>query len=245
MFERKKYKDFAKKQLKNRWTVPVLMTLFIFVILWLFSIPEFVHLANSGVADYIINTDPENFDYMSYSAVINEATGGSTSFITSLIQSLAEGILLMAAAGLYLKMSRSPEKVSFKVFIEGLNNWARAILATLWKALWIFLWSLLFVIPGIVKSFAYSQMFYILNEYQNVSVTKSMKISMLITKGHKGELFIMQLSFLGWLILGAFSLGIGYLWIIPYMEMSFVNAYHAMMKEALESGKLKPEDLTE
>jgi len=245
MFERKKYKDFAKKQLKNRWTVPVLMTLFIFVIMELFAIPDYIRFFDSGIVEYVNAVNAGNFDYQTYITVLNQVSNNSTTFITSLIQTLAEGILSMAAIGLYLKMSRSPEGVSFKVFIEGLNNWARAILATLWQALWIFLWSLLFFIPGIVKSFAYSQMFYILSEYKNVSVTKAMKISMIITKGHKGELFVMGLSFLGWMILGLFTLCIGYLWLVPYMEMSYVNAYHAMLKEALETGRLKPEDLTE
>lgn len=243
MFERKKYKDFAKRQLKGRWLVPVLMTFFIFIIMELFSIPEYIVFIKSDFISYLQNLDPLNFDYLEYTQRLNQITDSST--LGDIIRLLANGILIMAATGLYLRMSRSPEKVSFSVFIEGLNNWARAILATLWKSLWVFLWSLLFFIPGIIKGIAYSQMFYILNEYKNVSVTKSMRISMLITRGHKGDLFIMYLSFLGWMILCSFSLGIGYLWLYPYMRMSFVNAYHAMMKEALETGKLKPEDLTE
>ena len=68
-------------------------------------------------------------------------------------------------------MTRSPEPVSFSLFIEGLNNWLRATLATLWQFLWIFLWSLLFIIPGIIKSLAYSMMPYIVAEYKNISVT--------------------------------------------------------------------------
>lgn len=142
-------------------------------------------------------------------------------------------------------MSRSPEPVSLKGFVEGLNNWARALLGALWQLLWVFLWSLLFLIPGIVKAYAYSQMFFIITEYKDVSVTKAMRISMLITKGHKWDLFVMDLSFLGWAILCGLTLGIGALWLEPYMNMSKVNAYHAMLKEALESGLLKPEDLTE
>ena len=53
----------------------------------------------------------------------------------------------------------------------------------------------------------------------------------------------MELSFLGWELLGALSLGIGYIWIIPYRQMTYVNAYHALLKNALEQGVIKPEDL--
>ena len=142
-------------------------------------------------------------------------------------------------------MSRSPEKVGFSSFIQGLNLWAKAVLATLWNFLWTFLWSLLFIIPGIVKSIAYSQMYYLIVEYPELSVTKAMKISMLITKGHKADLFVMYLSFLGWIILATIPAGLGMIVLSPYMDMTFVNAYHALLKEAVESGKLKPEDLSE
>ena len=142
-------------------------------------------------------------------------------------------------------MSRSPEPVTFGVFIEGFNNWARAILGILWESLWIFLWTLLFVIPGIIKAIAYSQMFYIIVEYKDISVTKAMRISIDITRGHKWDLFVMYLSFIGWDILSALTLGILELWLAPYKNMTYTNAYHALIKEAIEKGIIKPEDLSE
>lgn len=243
MFERKKYKSFALQQLKNRWTVPVLMTLITTVILEIFNIPavigmlrnpDFIDLLNSDITDIYSY-------YESYSRITNESSPLLSRHITAVVT----GILDMAGINVYLKMSRSPEKVSMGYFFEGFNLWARALLATLWKYLWVFLWSLLFLIPGIIKSIAYSQMFYILNEYENVSVTKAMRISMLITNGHKWDLFVTHLSFIGWAILCCFTMGIGFFWLEPYINMTLTNAYHAMMKEALVSGKLRPEDLTE
>ena len=72
-----------------------------------------------------------------------------------------------------------------------------------------------------------------------------MRISIEITKGHKWDLFVLSLSFLGWSILSLFTLGILQYWLTPYMNMTYVNAYHALMKEALEDGRIKPEDFTE
>jgi uncharacterized membrane protein len=88
-------------------------------------------------------------------------------------------------------------------------------------------------------------MFYIIAEYKEVSISKAMRISIEITKGHKWDLFVMYLSFLGWAFLSVFTLGILNFWLLPYMNMTYVNAYHALMKEALESGRIKPEDLSE
>lgn len=238
MFERKKYKNFAKKQLSGRWGIPVLITLVVTLISLVFSIPDVLQLSRSGYFAAILNND-----YIAAGEAVNSAS--SASFITSIVSMIVSAILEVATIGVYIKMSRSPEPVSFSDFIEGFNNWARATLGILWQLLWTFLWTLLFIIPGIVKSIAYSQMFYIIAEYKDVSVTKAMKISIEITKGHKWDLFVLYLSFLGWAILSVFTLGFLNFWLTPYMNMTYVNSYHALMKEALESGRLTPEDLSE
>lgn len=241
MFERKKYKLFARKQLAHRWTVPVLMTLICGIIGVLFNIPGIAKLFQNGFAETLNNAETIEEFIAAYDTYSMQTTSG----LTNIIRLLVESILSVAAISVYLKMSRSPEKVTLKNFIEGLNSWYRAVLAGLWQYLWIFIWSLLFIIPGIIKSIAYSQTFYIISEYENISVTKAMRISILITNGHKTDLFVTYLSFIGWLILCLFTFGIAAFWVEPYMRMTLINAYHAMLKEAIESGKLKPEDLVE
>jgi len=241
MFNRKQYKEFAKKQLKGRWTVPVVMTLIISLISLLFEIPDYIRLIISPSFWDSVNSGAGVEQYIS----LWEGVNSSSSCVTTIIQVVVAAILEVAAINLFIKMSRSPEPVSLGDFVEGLNNWARAILGALWQFLWVFLWSLLFIIPGIVKAIAYSQMFYIICEYKDVSVTKAMRISMIITKGHKWDLFVLDLSFIGWAFLCIFTLGIGSFWLDPYIRMSKVNAYHALLKEALEDGRIKPEDLAE
>lgn len=244
MFERKKYKKFALKQLKGRWTVPVLITLVICLISVIFSIPSYIGLFNNNDFLDLANYSGEDIEEILnlYSSVISQT---SRYEFVSIIQMVVTVIFNVAALNVYLKMSRSPEKVSFSDFFEGLNRWGKAALAGLWQFLWVFLWSLLFFIPGIVKAFSYSQMFYLITEYKDLSVTKAMKISMIITKGHKWDLFVTYLSFIGWGILCVFTLGIGTLWLTTYINMTLTNAYHAMLKEAIDTGKIKPEDLTE
>lgn len=243
-FDRKKYKKFARIQLKGRWGVPVLITIIIGLITSLFQIPELILIFKNNDFINFVNSDFNDFQtfFNSYQLAVN-SVGAGFSRLFQIIQFIVAVILEVAALNVYLKMSRSPQKISFSLFIESLNNWGRATLASLWFYLWVSIWQLLFVIPGIIKAIAYSQMFYLINEYQDISIPKAMNISKIITKGHKGDLFVMYLSFIGWFLLGAFSLGIGFFWIIPYYRMSLVNAYHALMKDALETGKIKPEDL--
>ena len=84
---------------------------------------------------------------------------------------------------------------------------------------------------------------YLVAENPELSVTKALKISKEITKGHKMDLFILDLSFIGWEFLCLFTAGIGYLWLVPYINMTKTNAYHALLKEAVSSGNITVEDL--
>lgn len=239
MFERKKYKKFALTQLSGRWTVVVLVTLCTSIITGIFSLPDTLNLINSGYFSAVFSMDP---DAVSEAAA---AAAESSSYLVSIIQTVVSAILEVASLNVYLKMSRSPEPVSFSAFLEGLNNWARATLGMLWTLLWLFLWTCLLIIPGIIKSLAYSQIFFVIAEYKEVSVTKALRISMTITKGHKGELFLMYLTFIGWDLLCLVTFGIANLWVQPYKYMTYTNAYHALLKEAIEQGKISPEDLAE
>lgn len=106
------------------------------------------------------------------------------------------------------------------------------------------LWSFLLIIPGIVKGLSYSQMFFILAEYPDIGVRRAMQLSKEMTNGYKADLFVMEISFIGWAILADLSFGIGYLWLIPYQKMSFTNAYHALKAKALQTGRLTQEDFS-
>ena len=87
------------------------------------------------------------------------------------------------------------------------------------------LWTLVLIIPGIIKSISYSMSFYILAENKGKSARECINESKEMTKGHKWELFVLALSFTGWVLLGALTLGIGFIWIIPYMQTTLTNAY--------------------
>jgi uncharacterized membrane protein len=100
------------------------------------------------------------------------------------------------------------------------------------------------VIPGIVKAFAYSMTPFILADSPNVRATDAIKLSMRMTQGHKGGIFVMCLSFLGWAILSALTCGIlQILYVGPYVSTSFAGLYVDLKAKALSSGIIKPEEL--
>lgn len=94
--------------------------------------------------------------------------------------------------------------------------------------LFTFLWSLLFVIPGIVKSISYSMAPYILAENKGKSALECINESKAMTNGHKMDLFVLSLSFIGWALLCGITFGIAAIWVMPYMQATFTNAYNSL-----------------
>lgn len=94
------------------------------------------------------------------------------------------------------------------------------------KDLYVTLWSLLFIIPGIVKNYAYRMVPYILSEYPQMSSKEALRLSNEMTKGHKMNMFILDLSFFGWALLGSLTLGVfNILFTTPYMYATEAELY--------------------
>ncbi len=126
----------------------------------------------------------------------------------------------------------------------GFNNYGRNLGGILWMELFIFLWSLLLLIPGIIKALAYSMTPYILADTRNVPATEALKLSMCMTKGHKGKVFVMGLSFIGWMLLSGLTFGLLNLFFTgPYMETSFAGLYEELKNNALRTGVIRAEEL--
>ena len=129
------------------------------------------------------------------------------------------------------------------MFANGFSNYGRNLGGMLWMELFVFLWSLLFMIPGIIKALAYSMTPFILADCPNVRATDAIKLSMRMTHGHKGGIFVMCLSFIGWWILSGLTFGIlQILFVGPYTGTSFAGLYVDLKARALSSGIIRPEE---
>lgn len=142
----------------------------------------------------------------------------------------------------YLNFVKTNKKLEVSDLFNSFNYYGKALGIVLWTALWTVLWSLLFIIPGIIKSLAYSQSVYIVANNPNVNVLDALKISMKMTKGYKWQIFIMGLSFLGWIFLGVLSLFIGFLWIVPYIKTTFANLFFKLKQLSIENGVCTEEE---
>ena len=134
------------------------------------------------------------------------------------------GTLETGVALIYLKLSyREPAEIGdlFQPFQNFVNTFFAGFLSTIFT----FLWSLLFVIPGIVKMYAYSMAYYIKLDHPDYGWKACIDESRQLMDGHKWEKFVLDLSFLGWIIVGSLCLGVGTLWVTPYMEATNAQFY--------------------
>lgn len=123
-------------------------------------------------------------------------------------------------------------------------NYLRKIGGMLWMSLFTWLWSLLFVIPGIIKMYSYAMTPYILAAYPDVKAKDALKLSMRIMDGHKMELFVLQLSFIGWSLLSACTCGLlMLLYVGPYMRITNTGYFCELLDFAVKCGIVSPEEL--
>ena len=116
----------------------------------------------------------------------------------------------------------------------GFDDFWSAFKVTFLVGLFAFLWSLLFVIPGIVKTISYSMSMYILAENKGKPALECINESKAMTNGHKMDLFVLSLSFFGWLLLVGITFGIAAIWVAPYMNATMANAYQSLKSEQAE-----------
>lgn len=125
--------------------------------------------------------------------------------------------------------------VRFESLFEGFSkDFGGTLVLGILQNIFIMLWSLLFFIPGIVKGYAYSMAFYLKSEHEDWDWRRCLDESQRLTNGHKMDLFVLDLSFIGWYIVGSLALGIGTLWVEAYHNMAKINYYEQITLSRVE-----------
>lgn len=120
----------------------------------------------------------------------------------------------------------------------------RNVVATmLLRDIYLFLWTLLLIVPGIVKSYSYALVPFLLAENPSLSPSRAIQMSINMTNGHKWEMFILDLSFLGWYLLGLLALVVGTLFVNPYYYTTQAQLYLALRNIAIDNQIISLGDL--
>lgn len=135
-------------------------------------------------------------------------------------------------------------KPSFMVLLDGFRfQYFNVVKVTFFQMLFTWLWSLLLVIPGMVKSYEYRMVPYILSENPGIDWRRALELSRAMTQGEKWQMFLFDLSFIGWYLLGAIPCGIGIPFVTPYVTASQAELYAALRDKAFHMGFSGREEL--
>ncbi len=207
------YKNAALSRLKGNWS-PVVVATIVFIVLSLIcSSSNLIGGSESGMSLPVANI----LAMSGVSFVLGVFVLGPASI------GYVNSILLMYQTG--------NTDVTSNMWRAATGDYLHKVLGYFFMSLKIFLWCLLLFVPGIVMSFAYAMTPFILDEHPELSAWEASTRSREMMKGHKFDLFYLYLSFIGWGILSVLTCGIGFIWLIPYMQMSVAAFYEDLKAE--------------
>lgn len=211
MKENQEYKNEALAALKGRWAPSVLAVLAYMAVLA-------VSIAPYEIKAMQLSYDPTNLqlaaDMMKWYPV----------FILGCIF-VAFPLLVGLVNGFKSLFTDGDDKVLSNEFKIGFGNYWHHVWGMFLNRFFVFLWSLLLFVPGIIKTLSYAMTNYILVDKPELSANEAINLSKDMMYGHKFDLFYLYLSFAGWFILCLFTLGIGFLWLYPYAQAAQVSFY--------------------
>jgi len=193
----------ARRHLDGVWGTFVLMTFLLYLIQYVCQLP-------SQFADAF----KANIDF----SLVSNLSG------VSIILTLLLLPMNWSYSVSFLKNHRGAT-VDFGDLFVGYKQFTRIFGTLLLQALYTLLWTLLLIIPGIVKSMSYALTAYVLHDHPELQYNAAIERSMSMMEGNKMRLFLLCLSFLGWAILALFTCGIGFLWLAPYVQASMTAFY--------------------
>ena len=181
--------------------------------------------------------------YMAVAALITYVTSGNpdesdpSKWLLSLATQLLASIVILyplqvGFAMVWLKLARTGSGPELKPLLGGFTRrYHKSAMGTLLlMQIYTVLWTLLLIVPGIIKSIEYAMTPFIMVEHPHLSATEAIQASRDMMDGHKWELFVLSLTFIGWEILGALTCGIGLLWVTPYKNAAYAAFYRSFQE---------------
>ena len=159
-----------------------------------------------------------NFELIFYSFI-------SVASILGILYTIFIGNVIVVGNNRYFIKNHDENPELGEIFSGFKGNYLNVVKIMFLMDLKTLLWLLLFIIPGFVKAYEYSMIPYLLAENPNLSASEAFSLSKQMTTGQKADLFVLDLSFLGWIILGALCCGIGLLFVQPYPEATKAEVY--------------------
>ena len=215
------YRAMAREKLEGSWSDGVLMTLIILLLTAVCTAPSYIF-------PFLELNDMT-------SATVGSANTGLSTLITLLIITPMEFAMynaLLAMARGALEETQRPMEAMFSFFKM---DWVRYVKAIILEMVIIIPVSLITLgIGGIILAYAYKAVPMLMRDYPELGAREALKLSRELMKGHKWDMFVLQFTFIGWMILSLLTAGIGFLWLIPYQTTAEVLFYQDLKDQFIE-----------
>jgi len=149
------------------------------------------------------------------------------------------GPLVYGLSNFYLRISRNAGASTEELF-SGFRRFVPSFVLFLLILIFVTLWSLLLIIPGIIAYYRYSQAFFILRDNPQIGALEAIRRSKELMVGNKGRLFVLNLSFIGWFLLTIPTLGIGMLWVGPYQYTALGHFHNDLLSRSVAFSNTPP-----
>ena len=158
--------------------------------------------------------------------------------ISGLVSSIGGGLLSLillpmgySYAVSFLDDKRTGEGFKVETLFDGYKDFLRIFGTMFLEGVYAFLWTLLLIIPGVIKLISYSQTYYVLKDNPELGFNAAIERSMDMMNGHKMQYFRLSLSFIGWILLSMLTCGILFLWVLPYISATHAHYYEYVKEE--------------
>ncbi len=160
------------------------------------------------------------------------AVSGAASYIP-VVGSILVALPMMYGYSIVMLSVMRGGEMNIGGLFDGFNDFGRVVGTKLLQAIYTFLWMLLLVIPGIIKSYSYAMTDFILKDEPLLANNAAIEKSMAMMDGNKMKLFLLDLSFIGWAILCLFTFGIGFLFLQPYVQSAHAAFYEDLKAQTI------------
>jgi len=227
------FRYIAREALRGKWLIAVITGLIAFLLGGLGSNGPEVKL-NIDMSGADVSFEIAGQTILSTNGGLNDQLGmiiaGSAMYIAlaAIVMAVIYFVLGSVIETGYARFNMDlvdRKEAKLETLFSYFQNWKTLTVTRFLKGLYIFLWSLLFVIPGIIASYSYAMTGYILAEHPELTASEAIERSKEMMSGNRLRLFCLQFSFIGWGILCSFTLGIGNLWLIPYRQTAEAAFY--------------------
>jgi uncharacterized membrane protein len=152
-------------------------------------------------------------------------------------------ILEVGGRKYFIELSNGKSNIANLGFVFKEGSYFNVFITMLLRSIYLILWTLLLIIPGIIKFYAYRMVPYILADNPDIKAKRAIQLSKEMTDGQKMDIFILDLSFLGWFLLGSLLFGIGIFFVQPYYDSTNGELYLKLREKALERNLTTPQEL--